>query len=233
MATTDPIAALAEITPTTVELPEKMQKEAVSYQNAATGLQVKTPEDVATAIEWQKVIRARIKDLQEFFTSIKRPLEAAKKAVLDKEKAAIGPYQTADSHLDREVTNFRIEERRIAELKRREAEQEARKTIEENRKREAAAAEAKGKTKLAEAIRTAPIDVPKVEVQTTDFAGTRKTVNYKFRITDAGLIPREFMQPNEVEIGYYVRREKEKALPGGEKAIPGIEVTTDEHTRPS
>ena len=48
-------------------------------------------------------------------------------------------------------------------------------------------------------------------------AGTRCNTNWKFRVVDAALIPREFMQPNEQLLGQIARTQKESAK------IPGVE----------
>jgi hypothetical protein len=52
-------------------------------------------------------------------------------------------------------------------------------------------------------------------------AGTSARTNWKFRITDPDLIPRQWLVPDEREIGAYVRMHKDKAV------IPGIEIYND------
>src|ERR1039458_5840556 len=152
---TDPIITL---NPQAMELPAEMQAQALACQNMITGMRVTNVQSKDDAIGLQKEIRSRIKALHEFFTSLKRPIDAAKQVVLDKEKASIRPYEAADQHLDREVTNFRREEQRMAEEKRKAEEEIRFKEIEANRKREAEEARRKGKEKLAQAIEKAPID---------------------------------------------------------------------------
>jgi len=48
-------------------------------------------------------------------------------------------------------------------------------------------------------------------------AGTRCNTNWKFRVVDVALVPREFMQPNEMLLGQIARTQKENAK------VPGIE----------
>lgn len=228
MPTTEAVTVHHEV----VDLPQQMQQEGDACRNQITGMRVTNLEERQLALDLSGEIKGRLKALDEHFTPIKRSIDAAKRVVLDSEKRARAPYEAALAHLDGQLTSFRREEQRIADLKRKEAEEKQMAEIRKQREKEAAEATARGKNKLAEAIKAAPIDVPKVEVPVSDWSGTRKSVNYKFRFTNMEDIPREFMMPDQVKIGEHIRREKQNALPGGKAAIPGVEAFTEEHVRP-
>ena len=107
------------------------------------------------------------------------------------------------------------EQRKAGEIKAREAARLAKEAREaEERERQRAAEDAAKTAAEVKPVAVAP-SVPKV-------AGIRARVNWKFKVVNANRIPREFLMPNEVAIGEYVRAKKNKAA--SEAAIPGIEV---------
>ena len=57
----------------------------------------------------------------------------------------------------------------------------------------------------------------KVLENTPKISGLRQRREWKYRITEVGLIPREYMMPNEVKIGQEVRRMKTEG-----HVIPGV-----------
>jgi hypothetical protein len=67
----------------------------------------------------------------------------------------------------------------------------------------------------------AAANVPQVEVKPNipTVAGVPSRRNWKFRILDENKIPRQYLMPNEVSIGYFVRETKKAG-----EVIPGIEA---------
>ena len=70
----------------------------------------------------------------------------------------------------------------------------------------------------AEELKNAPPPPVKVKPNIPTVAGVKSQLYWKFEIVDASKLPREFLMADEVKIGQYVRREKEKAQ------IPGVRV---------
>jgi hypothetical protein len=114
------------------------------------------------------------------------------------------------------------------ERKRREAEIEAQRKAGEINKREserlakeARAAQEREKVRAAEDAVIAAANVPQVEVKPNipTVAGVPSRRPWKFRIIDANKIPRVYMMPNEVSIGYFVRENKKAG-----EVIPGVEA---------
>ena len=62
---------------------------------------------------------------------------------------------------------------------------------------------------------------PVVESKVEDVAGISTRTNWKFKIVDELLIPREYLIPDEKYIGQIVRAGK------GKKQIPGIEIYSE------
>ena len=155
------------------------------------------------------------------------------------------PLADADRTIKNGIGTYEANKRAEIEARRRAEEAEARRKAEEaegTRQREiaairkaaedtrladAAALEAAGKSKEAEALIAAPVHVvippvaPPAPVFRTpaykapEAVATR--VNWKARVVNAALIPREWLIPNEMAIGAYARAQKDKAV------IPGVE----------
>ena len=108
------------------------------------------------------------------------------------------------------------EMRKAGEIKAREAERLRKQAEEQERKaRELAARQAEESAKAVPEIRV-QANVPKV-------AGIKARVNWKFRITDATRIPREFLVADEVKIGQFVREHKHAG-----EVIPGVEAYSED-----
>jgi hypothetical protein len=214
----------------TLQLPSEIQKETASLQRQISSLKVTDGDTYSLAIDIGKQIKSRIKSVTEFFAPMKRKAQEAKQAILDAEQSAIAPLEEAASYLNRQATIYRLEEERKANQARAEAQEAERKRIATLRAAEAAQAREQGKGKLAAAIEAAPIDVPAVELPPShslpSVSGTRKQTYWKFEITDAALVPREWCCPDERRIGEFVREQKEDA----KGKIPGVRVYPDHKT---
>ena len=226
-----------------IQLPSEMQKETSALQRQISSIKVTDGDSYSIAIQLGKEIKQQIKARTEFFAPMKRKADEAKRAILDAEHDAVNPLKEAAAYLDRQATGYRLEEERKANQARQEAEEAERKRIERVRAAEATQAREQGKTKLAAAIESAPIDVPAVDLPPSrtlpTVSGTRKQVYWKFEITDASIVPREWCCPDEKSIGEHVREQKEEAtdrtLPDGivvigKHKIPGVRAYPDHKT---
>lgn len=159
------------------------------------------------------------------------PLADAEKAI----NRGIGTYE-ANKRAAIEATRRAEEAKQREEAARLERERQAeiarqRKIAEDKRLAEAAALEAAGKKEQAEALVAAPVFVvvppvapPPIVNRTPVYEapkGTSTRVNWKHRIIDVDLIPREWLIPNDVTIGAHVRAHHEK------HGIPGIEAYSE------
>lgn len=163
--------------------------------------------------------------------AIDAPLAEAETAI----KRSLGTYE-ANKRAEIEAKR-RAEEakaRRMAEALERERQQQieaARKVVEDKRLAEAAALEAAGKSKEADAVLAAPIYVvappiapPPIADRTPRYqapVSVSTRTNWQFRIMNTDLIPREWLIPNEKAIGAYVRAQKDKAV------IPGVDIYSE------
>lgn len=108
------------------------------------------------------------------------------------------------------------EMRKAGEIKAREAEK-LRKEAEaqEQRARELAAQQE------AEAAKNVPI--VRVETAVPKVAGIKARVNWKYRIIDASKLPRQYLMPDDVKIGSFVRSNKQSG-----EVIPGVEAFSED-----
>ncbi|MFA5158726.1 MAG: hypothetical protein WC451_06110 [Patescibacteria group bacterium] len=164
------------------------------------------------------------KKIENTFKPIKQKMDAAKKEVLDQEKLADKPLAEAESYIKPLIAQYNAEQERIRQEEENRLREIARKQEEERRLQEAVAAEQSGNKEEAEAIIEAPVQAPPVVVQKTvpKVQGVSFTKLWKFRITNAALIPREYMIPHEQAIGSVVRNTK------GAIQIPGIEIYSED-----
>jgi len=172
-------------------------------------------------------IKARAKKVDDLRKSITKPLDDAKKATMDLFRPAVEAYAQAESILKRSMLDY---DKKVA-AERREQERLAREAAEAEQNRllaEAAEAEKSGDTGKAEELMMHAESVPTAPVVANNApkaSGISKTVNWKFEITDANKVPREYLLIDEKKIGQVVRAMK------GETNIPGVSAYPEETLR--
>lgn len=191
---------------------EVFQKEVQPIVNYANALTIKTQEDSTAAQEGLKELKRRKIMVHEKFDPPVRAAHVTWKLAKDLYNFFVNPFDEAETIIKRKVVTFeseaqrkRDEEARIAEAKRQADERKRREEIE----RQAKAAEEKGKTEKAEALRekaetfvAAPIFTPppSPKVQGTSFRST-----WKAEVTDIkslcqsildGKLPVDAITPN-------------------------------------
>lgn len=108
------------------------------------------------------------------------------------------------------------EARKAGEINRREAAKLAKQAEEER-----LVAQELARKQAAEAA--AAVQDVKVKAAVPTVAGIRARVNWKFRITNASKIPAQFLMPDEVKIGQFVRNTKQAG-----EVIPGVEAYAED-----
>jgi hypothetical protein len=190
---------------------------------------IKTVEDYTRAGEILLTIKEIRKKIEATFKPIKQKMDAAKKEVLDQEKAADRPLAEAEAWIKPLIVSYNAEQERIRREEEERLREIARKEEEERRLQEAIAAEEEAKRNGAskdeiaevvqqvidEPVSVAPIVIPK---SVPKVAGISMRENWKFRIVNEKLIPREYLKVDDVKIGAIVRALK------GATNIPGIEA---------
>ena len=152
----------------------------------AMSIVVDSDEMAALAAAELGTIKGRAKELDEERKRITKPMDDAKKAVMDIYKPAIEKLGQAETALKTSLLTYQKEQQRIADLA---AAEEARKAREEAEKLRAKAEkmEAKGKTEDADALRNVAamtVAAPRTVAAPTKLAGTSVRKVWKANVTD-------------------------------------------------
>ena len=205
---------IQEVTTLALSLPEQAKQIVV----------IANTEDYTRAGQILLTIKEIRKKIENTFKPIKQKMDAAKKEVLDQEKLADKPLAEAEAWIKPLISSYNAEQERIRKAEEDRLRKIAEDEEKERRLNEAVAAEQSGNKEEAEAIIEAPIQVPPVVVQKTvpKVHGVSFTKLWKFRITNAALIPNEYKIPDETKIGGVVRATK------GTVQIPGVEIYSED-----
>lgn len=204
----------------TVTLPdEKMHAEAQAMLRAASVYQITNDDLRDAAVEDLKAVKRRMADLDKQRKAITKPLDDAKKGVMDLFRAPVEWLEQAESTLKRAIAAYEHEQRRL----RLQAEAEARDLAMKEQARlaaEARAAEAAGKTEEALEMREQAhvMPVAMVAAPAPKMAGVSMREDWDFEIIDASLLPREYLIADEKKIRGVVKALKEASN------IPGVRV---------
>lgn len=194
---------------------------ATQYEN----YQITTPQSYSSAGDDLKLIKTKVKELDDLRKSMTKPLDESKKQIMDFFRKPLEFLTKAESSVKTAMLNWQREQQRIAREEQRRLEEQQRKEAEKLRRRAEKAAE-KGKEEKAEELigqaavveASQPIVAPKVE----QIKGIQTKTVWKYRILDADLIPRQYLIPNETMLGQIARSTK------GALQIDGVEFYSEE-----
>jgi len=178
-------------------------------------------------------VKFTIKKITDRRLAITRPMDAAKKAVMDLFNEPLKQAEAIKTHLDAEIKGYmaeqerirREEEARIREQQRkeqerlerlqREAEERARLAAEKGNAAKAAAdmAKAEAFAQRAEVAQMSPLVVAPVEVP----KGLQTRSIWKHRVVDAAQVPREYLMVNDKMLAAVATATK------GSLHVPGVE----------
>ena len=218
-----------EVKPIETKEIKEMTTNAKQTLTTCQNLKIKGQEEYSYAGECLKQVKSKIANLEDKRKEITRPLDAAKKAVMDLFRKPLDMLSEAECIIKRGLLTYQQEQEKIRREEEAKLQAQARK--EEERKRQALAerarkAEAEGKTAKAEELRQKEIavfvPVPVVPNQVEKVGGISTKTIWKFKIVDPNSIPREYLIPNDVMLGNIARATK------GTLTIPGIEIYSED-----
>lgn len=207
----------------------EVENKALSIMDQAKAVKIVDAGSYTVAGLLWKSIKDMMKEVADTFDPIIEKAHASHKEALAQKAKFYAPLEAAYRSVKGLMSTYDAEQERIRLAEQRRLDEIARKAEEERLLQEAIAAEEEarrnGATKEeaaqeAEAVIAAPVYVAPVIIPkaTPKLAGgpVYRTI-WKFRITDAAKIPRQYLVPDEVKIGQIVRALKR------ESNIPGIE----------
>ena len=208
-----------------MEPTNKIETETTAIIQRVTNAVITTQEEYSAANHIFQSIRALKKTIKDDFKDSIADARALHKKLLEQQNGHLQPLEEAEGALKTKLKVYINEQERI----RQEAERRAREETERLRKIEEdrilkEAQEAKENDvpdSHVDQILTQEVipETPEVIVpEKPDYDARIFKKNWKFRIIDAGKIPAEFMKPDEVKIGQYIRAMKADAK------ISGVEI---------
>ena len=227
--------ALVTITPEA----QALAQDAESTLGLIQAVRITTAEECQAAVDQTRQIKAKAAQLEETRKAMTRPLDDAKKAIMDFFRGPSEFLAKAETLLKGSITTFQQEQARLAaeaaKEQQRLQQQERDRQAEEQKNTEALLqqaedAAASGDTARAEqleeqALATQQIATPisvsvPITIEKPRGAAVRKV--WKCRIVDAKAVPAEFLMPNEKALDAYAKSMKADAK------VPGVEFYAED-----
>lgn len=199
---------------------QEITERALTVPDQARAVEIKSNDDFVRAGEILLVIKDLRKQIDETFDPIiKKQHEAHKEAVAQKKKVD-APLVEAENIIKPRIAAWSAEQERIRREEEARLRKIAQKEDEDRRLHDAILAEETGDKAMSEEILSAPAQSATVVVPKSvpKVAGVNMVKQWKFRIVNPAMIPREYLTPDEIKIGGVVRALKDQAH------IPGVEV---------
>lgn len=213
--------------------PDTIGQSALTVSEQAKAIVITTAADYTRAAEMLKAVVDMRRSVEDTFKPMKDAAHKAHKAVCEQETKILAPVIEAErylrsgigAHQAEEARQRRAEEERIRLQNQRQAEADAQRRSEDAALEDAAVAHQNGDSELAEQILSSPLPMTPAKVapvvlpsSVPKVAGVSARAVWKWRITDANLIPRQYLIPDEAAIGQVARALKDRAN------IPGVEI---------
>lgn len=198
----------------------ELEVQVLSVPDQAKLITIKTPADYAAAGEFLVRLKGLRKQIDDTFDPIITKAHSAHKEAVAQKKKVEGPLAIGEGHIKGLMTDFRNEAERIRREQEAAARAEATRKAEEEQLAKAEAAEKRGDTAKAEAILNQPLKVVPMPVkpsETPTVAGVSFRQNWKARVIDETLIPREYLMVDMSALNGIARSMKGKAV------VPGVE----------
>lgn len=184
------------------------------------------PEMYELAAEELKAIKSKARDLDEMRKSMTRPLDDAKKRIMDFFNKPLSFLTEAESLIKRSMLTYDREQerkRKEEEDRLRAAARAEQERLQKEAEEKAAQLAAEGKTEQAiEAAVVPVVPLPTVHVEQPKVAGISRRQNWKARIVDQMKVPRQFLTVDEKALNAYAKATK------GEVPVDGVEFYAED-----
>jgi len=197
----------------------EVQKESLDVAKKADSIIISNNEQRNLALDFLKVIKGMQRKVSETFDPIIEKAHQAHKEAIAQKNKYYTPLLAAEKNIKSKDVEFVMQQERIRREQEEKLRQEAiRKQQELERK--AQEAREKGKEVQAEKYedKAAQIIAPTLSSRTDKIDGISYKTDWDFEVTDALLIPREYLIVDEVKIRRVVKATK------GALIIPGTRV---------
>ena len=167
------------------------------------------------------------KQIEAYFKPMKESSYAAWKKICERENEEIAKLAPGISHLNKQMTDYNLEQERLRKEEELRLRREAEKIEEERRLAAAIEAEKAGSQEEAMAILDEPVFVPPPLIEKTvpKIAGQTMVASWKWKLVNIDLVPRQYLTLDEIAVNGAARSLKERAK------IPGIEFYCEQSMR--
>ncbi len=197
--------------------PETLTLESDSLTKARA-LVIASNDDYRTADAFSVGLLALEKAIKADFKPAKDAAFQAHRAITAQEAGHLDKVQEARALLRPKMLAWEAEQKRIEAAAQKAADDKAKKEAEDKALVEASAAEAAGDKSTAQAILEAPVVVESVIIRSTmPKRQTKIPEAWTYRVTNAALIPREFLTEDTLKLGGMARATK------GSVKVAGVE----------
>ena len=206
----------------------------------AKNFKIVSPSDLEVSANILKTIKQRKKKIDEVRKSLTRPLDTAKKTIMDFFRPAENKLAEAENEMQKTILEYRAEERRKAEEEARKVAEEARKKQEEELARiqkEQEEAEMMGDTATVENLemqKTVVATTAEVATVTTKeepkLSGVAEVKRWKAIVTDKMALIKHIAQTGQLENLIEFSNKELNALATATKgtiSVPGIEFKAE------
>ena len=199
---------------------EQVKSDALAIPEQAKAIQVVDNASYARAGAVLVAIKGIRKQIKATFKPMKQKIDESKREVLEQERKLDAPLIEGEEFIKPQLARWDTKQEAIRYKKELALRAVARKAEEERQLAEAIALEEQGEKKEAAQVMSEPVYVPPVVVASTvpKLKGISYPVTWHFRVTNAKLIPRPFLMPDDKMINGVVKAQKSATN------IPGIEA---------
>lgn len=201
---------------------QELQTETQSLVALAGTYTVTTAEEYSASASDLKRIKGALARLDALRKKATRPIDVAKRAVMDLFRGPEEQLTRAEAGVKRAMIAYSDEQQRRQREEQARAEAAARKERERLEAQAAKAADV-GRFEKAAALeqRAAMVVAPVIARETPKVAGVSTREAWKFEVQNADLVPREFLTVDEAKIRRYVGAMK------GDAKIAGVRVWSE------
>lgn len=191
----------------------KVNEQTDRHLKIANNLVINSQESFSSAGNILKSIVGLKKEIEGHHKPIIELAYKTHKTAKAQEKIHTGPLIKSEQVIKVKMGTFLAEQKRIADKKRADDEEILRKQEEEKNIQEASKLEANGQTEEAEQVINRPVQVHIPRAPVVDkVQGISSKVKWDFKIVNGGLIPNQFLIPDEKKIRAYVQAFKHEAI---------------------
>ena len=208
--------------PETALASQELKAESMTILGQAKAIQITNHEQAMAAGDFLKAVKELKKRIEEKLGPVvKASYDAWKKACAYR-KEHDDPLDQAEAAVKAKMNTYLAEQERQRRAEEQRQQLEAQKAAEAQAEQDALLMEATGDAEAAEIVRAEPVVAPVVVLAPVEKPkGIATQSVWKYRVTDANAIPREYLAIDEKKIGAVVRAMKAACN------IPGVEAYSE------